>query len=113
MEWGFPAREAESSFRGGRGCEGLKERGTSRRGEGGRKCLLCVTVFADGVRDGAVLSSQKHSYSLRNWCNSPPGRGEPGTLVSTRGRGLSLGLIERDEGAREAIIVSFEHALAV
>lgn len=54
-------RGAVSSLRGGGGCEVLNDRGTSRRGEGGRKCLLCVTVFVEGVRDsvGAVGYSQK------------------------------------------------------
>lgn len=48
---------AASSLRGGGGCEVRNERGTSRRGEEGRKCLLCVTVFVDGVREsgGAVV----------------------------------------------------------
>lgn len=31
---------AVSSLRGAGGCEVLNDRGTSRRGEGGRKCLL-------------------------------------------------------------------------
>lgn len=42
----------------------------------------------------------------------PPGRGEPGILVSTRGRGLSLGLVERDEGARDAVPVNLRASLA-
>jgi hypothetical protein len=100
-----------SSLRGGGGCEVLNERGTSRRGEGGRKCLLWVIVFVEGVREsgGAVSIVRRHSRHP-DTKRLPPGRGELGILVSTRGSGLSLGLIERDEGGREAVSVSFAFA---
>lgn len=72
-------------------------------------------MFVEGVREsgGAIVYSQKHSCILTAAGSSlPPGRGEAGILVSTRGRGLSRGLIERDDGAREAVTVSFEPVLS-
>jgi hypothetical protein len=44
-------RGAMSNLREDGALEVRKERWTGWRGEGGRKCLLCVTVFVDGVRD--------------------------------------------------------------
>lgn len=57
--------EAVSSLRGCCCCGVLNDRGTSRRGEGGRKCLLCVTVLVEGVLDsaGARMYGQKRILS--------------------------------------------------
>lgn len=53
-------RGVVSSLRGGGGCEVRNDRGTWRRGEGGRKDLLCVTVLVEGVREsgGAVMYNE-------------------------------------------------------
>jgi hypothetical protein len=63
-------RGTGSSLRESGGWEGRNERGTSRRGEGGRKCLLCVTVFVEGVREsgvGAVVDSQMDVPTFDSW----------------------------------------------
>lgn len=62
------------------------------RGDGGRKCLLWVTVFVEGVRDKGGGTGP----------GVAPTRGVPGLLASTREMGLSFRM-ERDDGVLEAI----------